>query len=162
MPVVNVNKDTENLRFEITTELAADPEPVWQLWADPRLLEKWWGPPGYPATFEEHDLREGGRCSYFMTGPEGEKFPGLWQVLKVEPPHSLEIRDGFADGSGESDPDMPVTTFVVTIEATGDSPGLTRMSIHSQFESLEDLEKLVEMGMVDGMTAAMNQIDALL
>jgi uncharacterized protein YndB with AHSA1/START domain len=162
MPVTNANKDTENLRFEITTELEADPERVWQLWADPGLLERWWGPPGYPATFEEHDLREGGRCSYFMTGPEGEKFPGLWHVLRVESPHSLEIRDGFTDGSGESDPDMPVTTFLVTIEAAGDSPGLTRMSIHSRFESLEDLEKLVEMGMVEGMTAAMNQIDALL
>lgn len=162
MPVVETKTDRENLRFEIVADLEATPERVWQLWADPRLLEKWWGPPGYPATFTEHDLNPGAACSYFMTGPEGEKHPGLWRILEVEPPNRIEIRDGFADDAGETDSDMPVTSFVVTIEAVDDSPGTTRMSVHSRFESIEDLEKLVEMGMVEGMTAAMGQIDALL
>ncbi len=162
MPVVETKTDRENLRFEIVADLEATPERVWQLWADPRLLEKWWGPPGYPATFTEHDLTPGGSCSYFMTGPDGEKYPGLWRVLEVEPPNRIEVRDGFADDAGVADSDMPATSFLVTIEAVGDSPGTTRMSVHSRFESIEDLEKLVEMGMVEGMTAAMGQIDALL
>ena len=108
------------------------------------------------------DLTPGGRVTYFMTGPDGEKYPGVWRVLEVEPPKRIEVRDGFADEAGEADSDMPATSFLVTIEAVGDSPGTTRMSVHSRFESIEDLEKLVGMGMVEGMTAAMGQIDALL
>ena len=47
----------------------ASPERVWQLWADPRQLERWWGPPTYPATFTQHDLAPGGHVEYHMTGP---------------------------------------------------------------------------------------------
>src|SRR5918995_434428 len=49
---------------------------AWQLWADPRQLERWWGPPGYPATFVDHDLTVGSRATYYMTSPEGEKHSG--------------------------------------------------------------------------------------
>jgi uncharacterized protein YndB with AHSA1/START domain len=162
MPVVKTEKDTENLRFEIITELDATPDRVWQMWADPRLLEQWWGPPTYPATFEQHELTEGGSVSYFMTGPEGDRHAGWWKVISADPPRHLVFEDGFADESGVPNPDMPKTVATVTIEP-GESEGSpTTMTIQSSFESLEELEKLVEMGMVEGMTAAMNQIDALL
>jgi len=162
MPVTSGETDTGNLTFTIVTELDATPERLWQMWADPRLLEQWWGPPGYPATFEEHDLSEGGKASYFMTGPEGEKYPGRWLILKVEQPYALEIQDGFADDAGEQDESLPASVFRVTIEVGEGSDSPTRMTIRSQFESIEEMEKLIEMGMVEGMTAAMNQIDSLL
>ena len=72
MTVTNVHKDPDALTMAITVELDATVERAWQLWADPRQLERWWGPPGYPATFVDHDLVGGGRVTYFMTSPEGE------------------------------------------------------------------------------------------
>ena len=58
-------------------ETLIDETRVWQLWADPRLLERWWGPPGFPATFEHHDLTPGGTITYFMSGPDGgDRFDG--------------------------------------------------------------------------------------
>src|SRR5436853_623354 len=81
--------------------LAAAVERAWQLWADPRQLERWWGPPTYPATVVDHDLSPGGRVTYFMTGPEGDKAGGWWEVAAVDPPRRLEFTDGFADGNGE-------------------------------------------------------------
>ena len=60
MPVTTVTKDPVALTMTVSTELDATPERVWQLWADPRQLERWWGPPGYPATFTTHDFRPGG------------------------------------------------------------------------------------------------------
>ena len=77
------------------------------MWADPRQLERWWGPPTWPATFVEHDLTTGGGAHYFMTGPEGEKAHGWWRIVAVDEPRSIEFEDGFADEEGRPDDEMP-------------------------------------------------------
>ena len=72
MTVWSVDKNPEAKTMVITAEFTAPVARVWQLWADPRLLERWWGPPGYPATFEQHDLRAGGTITYSMSGEDDE------------------------------------------------------------------------------------------
>jgi uncharacterized protein YndB with AHSA1/START domain len=160
MTVTSVLKDPEALTMTITAELAATVERAWQLWADPRQLERWWGPPTYPATVVDHDLVPDGRVTYFMTGPEGDKFHGWWQVLAVEPPHRLEFKDGFADDSGTPDEAMPTTTTLVTLSGRDD--GGTLMTVEARFPSLEAMEQLMAMGMEEGIVSAMGQIDAIL
>jgi uncharacterized protein YndB with AHSA1/START domain len=160
MTVTSVRKDPETRTMTITVELDATVARSWQLWADPRQLERWWGPPTYPATFVEHDFTAGGRVSYFMTGPEGDQSHGWWEVLAVDPPHRLELRDGFADDSGKPNDDLPVTTTVVTLSERDD--GGTLMAIESNFPSLEAMEQMVEMGMEEGIVAALGQIPAIL
>ncbi len=160
MTVTDVRQDTAARTLTLTATYPATPERVWQMWADPRLLERWWGPPLYPATVVEHDLTPGGRVAYFMTGPEGDRHHGWWRVIAVDPPRSLTFEDGFADDDGAANPDLPVTTTLVTIAA--DDDGATRMSVESSFTTLEAMEQLIAMGVVEGMTAAMNQIDDLL
>src|SRR3546814_16332457 len=73
MTTPDVRKDPEARTLSLSTDLAVPVERAWQLWADPRQLEGWWGPPTYPATVVEHDLTPGGRVTYFMTGPEGDE-----------------------------------------------------------------------------------------
>jgi uncharacterized protein YndB with AHSA1/START domain len=160
MTVKTVHKDPKALTMTVTAELDATVERSWQLWADPRQLEGWWGPPGYPATFTDHDLTSGGRVAYFMTSPEGDKYGGWWEVVSVEQPRRLEFRDGFADGNGTPNESMPVTNSVVTL--TERSGGGTVMVIESRFPSLKAMEQLAQMGMEEGLTAAMNQMDAIL
>jgi uncharacterized protein YndB with AHSA1/START domain len=160
MTVASVRKDPEALTMTITAELDATPERAWQLWADPRQLERWWGPPTYPATVVDHDLAPGGRVTYFMTGPEGDKAHGWMQILAVEPPHRLELKDGFADDSGTPNDAMPTMTMVVTLTESDD--GGTVMAIETQFPSLEAMDQLVSMGMDEGMAAAMAQIKGIL
>ena len=160
MTVTNVNKDPEALTMTITAELDATVERAWQLWADPRQLERWWGPPTYPARFIDHDLTPGGRVTYFMSGPDGDKAGGWWQVSAVDPPRRLEFEDGFADDSGTPNDDMPTMTMVVTL-AERDGGG-TRMDVTTRFASLADMERMVSMGMDEGMAAAMGQIDQVL
>ncbi|WP_426120013.1 SRPBCC family protein [Kocuria sp. LHG3120] len=159
MPVIDVQKDTEALTLTFVAEFAADVERVWEVWADPRQLERWWGPPEWPATFEEHELAEGGRCRYYMTGPDGEKARGWWTVTAVDAPHRLEFDDGFASEDGEPDPALGATHGVVTFEAVD---GGTRMTTVSTFESADQLEQMSAMGMEEGMREAMGQIDGLL
>jgi uncharacterized protein YndB with AHSA1/START domain len=159
MTVTGVHKDPEALTMTITAQLDATVERAWQLWADPRQLERWWGPPAFPATFVDHDLVAGGRVSYFMSGPEGEKHHGWWQVVAVDPPSRLEVQDGFADDDGMPNPDLPITKMVVTLTP---SEGGTVMTIESHFPSAEAMEELVAMGMDEGMSEALSQIDGIL
>ena len=160
MTVTAVHKDLETLTMVLTAEFDATPERVWDLWADPRKLERWWGPPTYPATVVEHDLRPGGKVSYFMTGPEGEQHHGWWNVVGVEEPNRLDLEDGFADTDGNPDDAMPTMQFSVTFaELPG---GATRMLIETRFPSREAMEQVISMGMEEGLAGAMSQIDAIL
>lgn len=160
MTVTAVRKNRDDLSMTITAEFDASPERVWQLWADPRQLERWWGPPTYPATVTSHDLRRGGRVEYHMTGPEGDQPRGYWEIVEADAPRSLVFRDGFASDDGTPNTDLPVTTARVTIENIGD--GRTRMSIDSIFPSAEAMEQVLAMGMEEGITQAVGQIDAIL
>jgi uncharacterized protein YndB with AHSA1/START domain len=160
MTVTAVHKDPRSLTMTLEAEFDASPERVWQLWADPRQLERWWGPPGYPATFTKHSLVPGSRVEYHMTGPDGEQPHGYWDIIETEPPHRLVVRDGFANEDGTPNTELPMGTMKVTIQATGG--GKTRMSIESEFPSLEAMEQLLAMGQEEGMTQAVGQIDAIL
>jgi uncharacterized protein YndB with AHSA1/START domain len=159
MSITTVEKDLDALTLTLVAEFDAPVERVWRLWADPRRLERWWGPPGYPATVERHDLVPGGEVAYFMTGPDGQRYHGWWRVTAVTAPTSLEFRDGFADESGTPLPDMPVTLIHVTLAAEG---GGTRMELVGGFASREEMQQQLDMGMAEGMTQALGQIDALL
>lgn len=159
MPVVSTTPDTENLTLTIVSQHTAPVDRVWQVWADPRLLERWWGPPTWPATFTEHDLRPGGRAAYYMTGPEGERAGGWWQFTAVDAPRSLEFEDGFAAADGSPDPTMPVVAARVDLT---EHDGGTRMTIVSTFATAGQMDQLTAMGMVEGMSEALGQVDDLL
>jgi uncharacterized protein YndB with AHSA1/START domain len=160
MTVTAVRKDSENLTMTVDAEFEASPERVWQLWADPRQLERWWGPPGYPATFTAHDFRVGGRSEYHMTGPEGPTPSGYWQILDLDPPRSMRIEDGFVnDGTPTDLPEGP-GGMNVTIEPI--EGGRTRMTIENTFPDVATMEQLLAMGQEEGMTQAIGQIDAIL
>ena len=158
MPFISSRKDAENLTMTLVAEFDANVERVWQIWEDPRQLERWWGPPTWPATFDSHDFVPGGRASYYMTGPDGEKAAGWWLFTDISAPTTLSFDDGFDDDSGNPSSTMPVTHATATLD---DLDGRTRMTIRSRFDSLEQLEQLVEMGMDEGMALALGQIDAI-
>jgi uncharacterized protein YndB with AHSA1/START domain len=159
MPVTDVTKDLDALTMTITAEFDAGAERVWEMWSNPRQLERWWGPPNYPATFVDHDFSPGGRATYFMTTPEGQKYHGWWRFEEVETPNRLRFEDGFADDEGEPNPELP--TGIVTV-AIAEADGTTTMSIESRNGSREEMEQVLEMGVEQGMVEALGQIDALL
>ena len=159
MPVTDITKDVENRTLVITAEFAAPLERVWALYADPRQLEQVWGPPEYPATFVDHDLRAGGRMTYYMTSPEGEKFGGYWDVDEVEEPRRFAFRDGFADADLNPNPDLPISHCDYAFTSTDDG---TRAVFTSRYDSAEDLRKVLDMGMEEGARTAINQIDGFL
>ena len=159
MSVTSVEKNLDSLTITLVADFDAPIERVWQLWADPRKLERWWGPPSYPATVEKYDLTPGGDVTYVMTGPDGDQPRGWWRVTSVNPPKSLEFTDGFANHDGTPNADMPITRVHMQLTEHG---GGTRMELRSVFESREQMEQLVSMGVVEGLQQAVGQMDALL
>ncbi|MDN3444394.1 SRPBCC family protein [Microbacterium sp. APC 3901] len=159
MPVTDVITDTENLTMTVAADLAAPIERVWAAYSDPRQLERFWGPPGWPATFTKWDHTVGGKADYTMNGPRGEKASGTWEFLRIDAPRSFEVLDAFADESGTPDADLPSMRMTFTFEPTAEG---TRMVNTSYFDSLEALEQIVAMGAVEGTKQAMSQLDAVL
>jgi uncharacterized protein YndB with AHSA1/START domain len=158
MPVRSVTKDAATLTLTVVAELSVPVERAWAAWADPRQLERFWGPPTWPATFTALDLVAGGRASYYMTGPDGTKAHGWWRFLRVDAPRSFELEDGFADEAGAPNPAMPESRMRVSFGAIASG---TRMTVVSTFASVEAMERLLAMGMEAGITAALGQMDAV-
>lgn len=159
MSVTRLDKDFENLTLTLVAHFDAPIERVWQLWADPRQLERWWGPPSHPATVEEHDLTPGGAVTYFLTGPDGGENRGWWRVSSVDPPRSLEFTDGSADPDGTPNSDIPTSTLSMRLT---EHDGGTRMHVRSVFDSREQMEYIVRAGAPEVFAQAVGQMDALL
>jgi uncharacterized protein YndB with AHSA1/START domain len=159
MSVTNVDRDYDNLTITLVADFDAPIDQVWELWSDPRKLERWLGPPGHPASVAKHDLTPGGEIRFFMTGPDGDTSWGTWRVTAVDPPTALAFTDAFADTDGTPIADMPVSKVTVQLIERG---GGTRMEVHSAFESREDMERWVSMGTVEGWQQSVGQMDALL
>ncbi|MBN6191164.1 SRPBCC domain-containing protein [Aneurinibacillus sp. BA2021] len=159
MPVTDVTTDADDLTMTVTADFAAPIERVWNAYSDPRQLERFWGPPGWPATFTAWDHTVGGRAVYTMNGPRGEKSTGVWEFLAIEEPHRFEVLDSFADEHGKPLDGFPAQRMSFTFDST---PEGTRMVTTSHFDSVDALEQVVEMGQVEGITMAMGQLDAVL
>lgn len=159
MPVTDVITDIENLTMTVIADLAAPVERVWNAYTDPQQLERFWGPPGWPATFTKWDHTVGGKADYTMNGPRGEKASGTWEFLEIDGPRTFTVLDAFADEEGNPDPDLPSMRMTFTFEPSAEG---TRMVTTSYFESVDALEQVVAMGAIEGTKLAMGQLDAVL
>ncbi|WP_062524331.1 SRPBCC family protein [Demequina rhizosphaerae] len=159
MPITSVTKDPEALTMTVTADFAVPVQRLWDAFADPRELERFWGPPTYPATFTRHDMVVGGRSQYLMRGPDGDSPAGFWEFLAVDAPRSFEVIDGFAQPDGSANPDMPRMRMTFEFSET---PEGSRLVNTTWFGSAEELEQLIGMGMEEGMREAMGQMDAVL
>jgi uncharacterized protein YndB with AHSA1/START domain len=154
MPLTSVTKDAAKLALTVVGDYPVPQKRLWEAFADPRQLERFWGPPAFPATFTRHDFKVGGRAEYFLTLPEGKKWSGSWKFTAVHPISSFEAHDG---EDNAEDQNMPASMkFAFETTPTG-----SRVTIVTHFSSIEAMEQTIP-GMEEGLRAAMPQLDALL
>ena len=159
MTVVSTTKDVDSLSLTLVAEFDATPEHVWEVWQDPRKLERWWGPPTFPATFTRHDFVVGGESRYYMTGPSGDT-PGGWFRFHLIDPHCrISFAEGLAGDDGEPVPGQAAASADVTFEVTGRG---TLMTAVMHFHDTAQMEMMLEMGLAEGFSQAVGQIDELL
>jgi uncharacterized protein YndB with AHSA1/START domain len=152
MTVTRVDKDPDSRTMTIRAAFDGPIDRVWLLWADPRRLERWWGPPTHPATVTAHDLAPGGKVAYFVTGPDGDRLDGSWDVIAVDPPRRLEF--------DQANPNLPTVRMRVDLESGPD--GGTRMTIVATFASDGGMDELLLVGFDQGLSTAVGQMDRAL
>ena len=159
MPITSVDKDLDKLTITIVADFTAPVARLWDAYADPRQIERFWGPPSFPATFLRHDVAPGGRSVYKMTGAEGDEHYGCWEWTDVNAPASFDVVDWFADATGAPNTELPPTHSHYAFEATDTG---SRLTSYFRFDSLEQLQQLLELQMLEGTKEAMSQIDDVL
>ena len=104
--------------------MAALPQRVWQAFADPAQLTRWWGPDGFTNAFEHFDFRPGGGWRFWMIGPDGQRYWNENRFDTLEEPHRIEL-------AHVVDPHF---TLTVTLEPVADG---TRLAWWQRFETTE-------------------------
>lgn len=159
MPITTIDKDLDELTLTIVADFAVPVRRLWDAYTDPRQLEQFWGPPTYPSTFFRHDAVAGGRSIYAMTGPEGDVHYGCWDWTTADAPRSFEVLDQFSDADGVPNTELPPMRMTMEFEETGDG---SRLTATSRFDTLEQMQQLLDMGVLEGTREAMSQIDTVL
>lgn len=159
-----VTKDFDTNTLTIERTFNAPRERVWEAYANPEQFSAWWGPEGWTTTVKELNLTPGGKNHYCMKcvdENQGEWFDqeawGLMVFEAVDKPASFTYKDYFSDADGTLKNDMP--TMTITMSFT-EEDGKTKMVSRGVVESKEQLEQLVNMGMIEGLTSTLNKLAA--
>ena len=153
-----INK--ENNTVNIKREFAANLDLVWDAWTKPELLDQWWAPKPYKTVTKSMDFREGGTWLYYMLSPENQKHWCKNDYLKIEMKKGFTGLDAFCDEQGFVNEEMPRTKWTNSFTEAGKD--MTLVSIVSTYNSLSDLEKVIQMGFKEGFTMALQNLDELL
>jgi uncharacterized protein YndB with AHSA1/START domain len=152
-------KDLANKKIKAVREFAAPVEKVWRAWTESAMLEQWWAPKPYKAVTQEMHFHEGGFWRYYMLGPEGERHYCRLDYRSIVPNSSYDVIDAFCDEKGELNTEMPRMNWHVAFYSTDSG---TRAEIEISFKTVEDLQKIVEMGFEEGFRMAHGNLDELL
>jgi len=159
-PTMNFNVDKENNKIQVIREFAAPVSRVWKAWTQQELLDQWWAPKPWTAQTKEMDFREGGKWIYAMVSPEGEKHWARTDFQSVKTLVSFTGLDAFVDEKGNKNTGLPESTWKVEFDES--SITTTLVSVEIEYDSSEDLEKILEMGFIEGFSAALQNLDELL
>jgi uncharacterized protein YndB with AHSA1/START domain len=147
--------EAKGKRFRMSRTFDAPRDLVWKAWTDAEALKQWWGPRTYPTTYCTVDFRVGGVWHYCMTGPNGEEAWGKATYKEIVPRERIAYLDQFSDRDGNPAPGMPET--VITLEFA-EHDGKTTVTSTANYDSEEDLKKLVEMGMSEGASETWDRL----
>lgn len=153
--IVDKENNTLNVKREFNANLAL----VWEAWTNPEIIDQWWAPKPWRAETKTMDFCEGGYWLYAMVSPENKKHWGRQDYHKIVLQSSFSGTDVFCDEHGNVNPELPTTSFENVFT---ESNGKTFVTITSKYASLEMIEKVLEMGMKEGLTMALESLDGVL
>lgn len=152
-----VSKEAKTITVE--RSFAAKLDTVWAAWTEADKLCQWWAPKPYACVIAALDFRSGGRWSYSMQGPEGDRHYCFFDYEEVRPKTFYSGRDAFCDEQGNINTALPSMHWELNFRDQGQSTSV-RILIH--FKTEEDLDAIVKMGFKEGFTQGMDQLDELI
>lgn len=151
--------DKEKNTITVRREFAAKRQLVWDCHTKSELLEKWFAPKPFKAKTKSMDFKEGGHWIYAMVDPDGKEHWGHTKYIKIKPIDYYQAQDAFADESGNINTELPTAIWDVTFTDKGNH---TVVETIATYNSLHDIEKVVNMGMREGLNASLENLDELL
>jgi uncharacterized protein YndB with AHSA1/START domain len=151
--------DKDANRITVQREFAAGRQLVWDCHTRSEYLDRWFAPKPLTTRTKHMDFREGGYWHYAMIMPDGQEFWSRIDYRTINPIDDYTARDGFSDPSGEINQDMPRSDWHVTFSDAGEHTLVTTVV---QYASADDLQKVIDMGMKDGIQSTMDRLDELL
>lgn len=150
-------KKLENRKLILTREFKALPSLLFEVWSSCQHLKHWWGPKEWPMDECKMDFREGGKWRYCLRGPnEGDESWGLAIYQEINKPESIVYKDHFTDAGGNVVPDMPDMIINVEFIELDDK---TSQRITVNFDTNKERDKIVEMGMAEGMDSSLDRLE---
>lgn len=149
----------QNNTLTITREFKAERELVWNCYTKPELLEQWFAPKPFTAKTKSMDFKEGGHWHYAMVDPDGNAHWGYTEFHHVNPIDEYHTLDGFCDEAGNINESLPRAKWQVKFTDHGKNTLVTTVVTYA---SLSDLEKIINMGMKEGLSLTLEQLDELL
>lgn len=151
------NEDDHSIT--VRKEFAAPRQLVWDCHTRSELLDQWFAPKPLTTRTTHMDFRKGGYWHYAMVTPDGQEYWNRLDYKTIQPIDGYTARDVFCDDTGAANPDLPGYGWTVTFRDAGDRTLVTTIV---QYGSAEGLQKVIEMGMKDGMTSTLERLDELL
>jgi uncharacterized protein YndB with AHSA1/START domain len=151
--------DKQKNTITVKREFAAKRQLVWDCHTKSELLDKWFAPKPFTTKTKSMDFREGGHWIYAMIDPDGKKYWGHTEYLKINPIDSYKVLDAFADDKGNINPDLPRAKWDVTFSDRGSN---TLVQNVVTYDTLEALDTVINMGMKEGITSTLERLDDLL
>jgi uncharacterized protein YndB with AHSA1/START domain len=150
--------DKETRTVSITREFQAEHSLVWDAYTKPELLDQWWAPKPLASRTKVMDFRVGGRRFYAMVNPDGQALGWVLQkYTSITPQTNFKLFNAFADEN--ENPELPGSDWDLSFSDQG---GTTKVSISIYNESLERMERIIELGFVEGAKAQLKNLEELL
>jgi uncharacterized protein YndB with AHSA1/START domain len=150
-----VDKSTNSVL--VTREFNAGLPLVWDAFTKQEILDQWWAPKPYLSKTKHMDFKVGGRRFYAMVSPEGHEGWQIQDYTSISPKTNFKYLSVFADK--DETPHLPGSNWDFNFT---EQNGITKVSITIYNESLERMEKMIEMGFKEGFTATLNDLENLL
>lgn len=141
----------------INREFDADPALVWDAFTKPEILDQWWAPKPWASKTKVMNFEEGGRRFYAMVSPEGQERWSVQKYTSITPKTNFKLLNAFADEN--ENPELPGSEWDLSFS---EQNGITKLSVSIYNESLERLEKMIEMGFKEGFTMTLKSLEELL
>ena len=155
---MNFTVDKENKTVNIKREFDASLSNVWSAWTEPEILDQWWAPAPFKSKTTSMEFKEGGKRLYAMVSPEGDERWSFFEYTSISPKTNFKHSSTFCDAEGNPNSIFGSSYWDLTFSEKGD---LTVVDIAIKRDSLEELEKIIEMGFKEGITATMQSLDKI-
>ncbi|MEQ8336861.1 MAG: SRPBCC domain-containing protein [Cyclobacteriaceae bacterium] len=151
--------DKEMNTITVKREFAANRQLIWDCYTKSEMLDQWFAPEPFATKTKSMDFSEGGHWHYAMVDPEGKEYWGWTEYTKIKAIDYYKTLDAFSDSEGNLNSDLPQAEWHIEFSDKGKN---TLVVTTVQYDSLEALDQVINMGMKDGLTSTLERLDKLL